>query len=165
MSSGPIHYNRCPGYTIIEMVVVIILVTLLAAFSIQAVIMSMETYITAARDYLELFKEAQLAMEKMTREIRETDPDSIIVTTGSIAFTKDTDHETPNDPSLAVTFAQSGDVIQRQTGAGNFILVEDVEAASFVANQDENNVVTLSFTVSRGSTNIPVRTAVLPRQP
>ncbi len=165
MRLNPLYNKRCPGYTLIEMVVVIVLVIILATFSIQALIMSMETYTTATRDYLELFKEAQLAMEKMTREIRETHPTGIAITTGSIAFTKQTGHDTPEDPNLAVTFVQSGDVIRRQTGAGNYILAEDVEALSFVPSQDANNVVTLSFTMSRGSTEIPVRTAVLPRQP
>lgn len=152
------------GYTLIEMVVVMVLIAILAGFSIQAIILSTETYITATRDYLELFREGYMAMEKMTREIRETDPADINITTGSIAFTKPANHETPHDPSLAVTFAQNGSVIERQTASGTYQLTGNVEAGSFIASMNEQSAVTLSFTLSGKNSQIPLRSAVYPRQ-
>ena len=165
MKSIPIKNNSRCGYTIIEMAMVVILVALLAAFSIQAIIMATGTYTTATRNYLELFQEGKLAMEKMIREIRDTNPAGITITTGSISFTKHTDHDTPRDSSLAIQFQQGGNTIERQSGAGVFTLVDNIETGSFAANQDINGVVTLSFTISRGDTSIPLRTAVCPRQP
>lgn len=165
MKSITINNNFSRGYTIIELVMVIILVALLAAFSFQAIIMATGTYTAATRDYLELYQEGKLAMEKMVREIRDTDPAGISITTGSISFTKHTDHDTPRDSSLTIQLHQSGNTIERQSGAGNFALVGNIESGSFLISQDSNNVVTLSFTILRGDTSIPLRTAVYPRQP
>ena len=160
MRSDTIKDNYHYGYTIIELVKVIILVTILAGASMQAIIMATGTYTTATRDYLELYQEGKLAMEKMVREIRDTNPDRIAIGTNSISFTKH--HITPKDNSFAIQFAQSGNTIERQSGAGDFVLVENVAAESFSPSKDSNDVVTLSFTLSRGNTNMPLRTAVYP---
>ena len=160
MRSDTIKDNYHYGYTIIELVMVIILVTILAGASMQAIIMATGTYTTATRDYLELYQEGKLAMEKMVREIRDTNPDRIAIGTNSISFTKH--HITPKDNSFAIQFAQSGNTIERQSGAGDFVLVENVAAESFSPSKDSNDVVTLSFTLSRGNTNMPLRTAVYP---
>jgi prepilin-type N-terminal cleavage/methylation domain-containing protein len=156
----PNHNNPHHGYTIIEMVMVIVLISILAAFSMQAIIMATGTYTTATRDYLELYQEGKLAMEKMVREIRDTNPGRIAIGTNSISFTKH--HITPKDNSFAIQFAQSGNTIERQSGAGDFVLVENVAAGSFSPSTDSNDVVTLYFTVSRENTNLPLRTAVYP---
>lgn len=158
----PTHNFR--GYTLIEMVVVMVLIAILAGFSIQAIILSTETYTITVREYLELFKEGYLAMDRMVREIRETRPEWITIAGGSISFTKPADHETPHDPSLAVTFAQSGNVIERQTASGTFQLTGNVAAGSFIANMNEQSAVTLSFTLSGANSQIPLRSAVYPRQ-
>ena len=143
---------------------VIVLVALLTAFSFQVIIMATGTYTTATRDYLELYQEGKLAMEKMTRELRDTVPTWITITTGSISFTKYADHGTPHDASLAIQFLQNGNTIERQSGAGVFTLADNIAFSSFSAAQDSNGVVYLSFTISRGDTDIPLRTAVWPRQ-
>jgi len=153
------------GYTIIETTVVIVLVALLAAFSFQAIIMATDTYLTATQEYLEIFQEGKTALEKMAREIKETDPGSVGFASGSVSFTKHTDHDTPEDSSLDVTFKQVGNTIERQTAAGDFTLTENVAGGSFSAAIDGNNVVTLNFTVAKGSGVINLRTAVLPRLP
>ena len=160
MRSDTIKDNYHYGYTIIELVMVIILVTILAGASMQAIIMATGTYTTATRDYLELYQEGKLAMEKMVREIRDTNPGRVIIGTNSISFTKH--HITPKDNSFAIQFAQSGNTIERQSGAGDFVLVENVAFESFSTSKDSNDVVNLSFTLSRGNTNMPLRTAVYP---
>jgi len=164
MRLEPIENNSSYGYTIIELVMVVVLVALLAASSMQAIIMATGTYTTATRDYLELYQEGKLAMEKMVRELRDTVPTWITITPGSISFTKYPDHDTPRDASLAIQFLQSGNTIERQSGAGFFTLADNIETSSFTVNQDSNGVVTLAFTISRGNTEIPLRTAVWPRQ-
>ena len=164
MKLKPIQNNSNRGYSIIELVMVIVLVTLLTAFSFQAIIMATGTYTTATRDYLELYQEGKLAMEKMVRELRDTVPTWITITTGSISFTKYADHGTPHDASLDIQFLQNGNTIERQSGAGSFTLAGNIETNSFMANQDSNGVVTLAFTMSRGDAQIPLRTAVWPRQ-
>ncbi len=153
------HHFR--GYTLIEIVVVIVLLAILAGFSIQAIILSSETYTLTVREYLELFKEGYLAMDRMVREIRETHPGAITIAPGTISFTKRSD--TPQDPSLEITFLQNGSYIQRQTAAGTYQLTGNVDTDSFTANMNEQSVVTLSFTVSGTESQIPLRSAVYPR--
>lgn len=165
MKSNRVTNNFNQGYTIIEIVMVTVLVALLAAFSMQAIIMATGTYTTATKNYLELYQEGKLALEKITREIRDTNPGGIIITADSISFTKQTDHDTPRDSSLSIQFRQVGNTIERQSGAGNHVMVENVATGSFSASQDANNVVTLTFSLAKEDTNIPLRTAVYPRQP
>ena len=152
------------GYTLIEMVVVAVLLAILAAFSFKAIILSSETYTITVRDYLELFKEGFPAMEKMTRELRETNPARISIAAGWVAFTKAAGHDTPQDSSLSVIFTQSGDIIERRSGAGNHRLTGNVVSGSFTATMNAQSVVTLSFTLEGDRGQIPFRSAVHPRQ-
>jgi prepilin-type N-terminal cleavage/methylation domain-containing protein len=151
------------GYTLIEIVVVLVLIAILAGFSLQAIILAINSYTITVREHLELFKEGYLAMDRMTRELRETYPEMVTITTGSVSFTKPAGHGTPNDPSLAVTFAQSGDVIQRQTAAGIYPLTGNVAANSFTASMTEESAVVLYFALSGEGGEIPVRSAAYPR--
>ena len=157
MNSG----RNTPGYTLIELVVVTVLIAILAGFALQAIILSTETYTLVVREYLEMFKEGYSAMDRMTRELRETNPESIIILPGSISFTKFT--VTPHDPSLEITFLQSGNYIQRQTDAGTHPLTANVAPDSFAASMNEQSVVTLTFTLEGEGSQIPFRSAARPR--
>jgi prepilin-type N-terminal cleavage/methylation domain-containing protein len=165
MKSNQIKINSHFGYTIIELVMVIVLVTILAAASMQAIIMATGTYTLATRDYLELYQEGKLAMEKMSRELRDTIPSGITITSDSISFTKPTNHHTPHDSFLEIQLLQNGNTIERKSGSGTFTMAENIATSSFAPSQDINGVVSLAFTISRGDTSIPLRTAVYPRQP
>ncbi len=156
--------NKTGGYTLIEMVVVVVLIAILAGFSLQALVLSSDTYIVAVREYLELFREGYLAMDRMCRELRETHPESISIGLESIAFTKRA--ETPRDPSLEIRFFQRGDQILRESAAGEYALVERAVPGSFNASMNEQSVVTLSFSVKSHDVQaavIPIRSAAFPR--
>lgn len=163
-------YTRYPstsGYTLIEIVLVIVLMTILAGFGIQGLMQAISVYTVSTRDYLLNFQEGKIAMEKMAREIREASPDNIIIGDGSIQIVKSFGHGTPQDPSLTITFVQANDdtTIERQSAAGNFTLVDNVVDDSFSAHTDGNNVVTIYFAVEAGENYYPLRTAVWPRLP
>ena len=101
-------------------------------------------------------------MEKMIREIRETNPVSIAVGAGTISFTKHTG--TPEDSNLTVSFSKSDSKIVRNTTAGTFDLVDNITI--FNPTQDAGTgVVTIDYTLSKENTAIHMRTAVWPRQP
>jgi len=154
------------GYSLIEIVLVVVIITILAGFSFQALLSSVSLYAIAARDYLIAQQEGKIAMEKMVREIREAVPSNIVITSGSIQVTKRTGHGTPLDSNLAVTFVQgnSETKIVRQSAAGNFTLANNVVEDSFSANMDNNDVVTINFAIEAGENQYPLRTAVWPRQ-
>lgn len=150
------------GYSLIEFIVVIFLIGILAGFAFLGLFRAIEVYNTSSRNYLELFQGAKIALDKMARELRESNPASVIITTGEIAFARHTG--TPQDPSLTVTFSQEGNNITRATAAGSYLLLDNVKANSFLPSQDANDVVTLPFTVSSEDTEINLRTSILPRQ-
>lgn len=164
-----IRHNNCSngGFSLIELILVIVVMAVLAGFAFQAILGAVSIYITSSREYLMVHQEGKIAMEKMVREIRETSPSNLVVGTGSISFTKHTDHGTPLDPNLAVTFIQSGEenTIKRQTAAGNYILAGNILENSFTTVIDGNDVVTISFTVYDGDNEYLIRTSVWPRQP
>ncbi len=156
---------KTPGFTLIEMVLVIVLVAILAAASLQAIVSGTSTYITSARNYLEVFREGKTAMERMVREIREAHPDNVVIADepAGYALTLNKKHPTLMDPSLQVTFKQEGDSLERRSPAGTFILARNIKPGTF-APEKEGDLVTLRFTVKRGNTEIKLQTSVLPRQ-
>lgn len=155
------------GFSLIELTLVIVLMAVLAGFAFQGILGAVSVYVTSSRGYLMVYQEGKIALEKMVREIRETSPGNLSVGAGSISFTKHTDHVTPLDSNLFVTFVQSGDenTIKRQTGAGNYVLAGNVVSNSFTTVRDGNDVVTISFNVYDGGNQYLLRTSVWPRQP
>ena len=154
---------KTAGFTLIELVLVIVLIGILAGASLQGIVLGTRNYIVAVRNYLELFREGKTAMERMVREIRHCHPDDIDVSvSGRIDIVKQI--ATPEDDlSMAVSFVQSGNQITRQSSAGSFTLAEYIKADSFSSSMDANNVVALGFILQRGDTEIKLQTNVFPR--
>ena len=150
------------GYTLIEFILVIVLIGILAGFAFLGLFHAIDVYNTSSRNYLELFQGAKVALDKMARELRESNPATVVITTGEITFARHTG--TPKDPSLTVTFSQEGNNITRTTTQGGYLLLDNVKANSFLPSKDVNDVVTLPFTVTSENTEINLRTSILPRQ-
>ena len=158
------------GYSLIEMSVVIVLLSIFAGMSFQLVTSGVELYVGGTRNYLEVFYEGANAMEKMVREIRETAPEDVVIGIDSISITKSEGptggdpHVTPYDPELEIAFAYdlSEQSVVRQSDTGNYTLTGNV--ASFTPSQDDNGVVTLDLVLEKGSSQIHLRTSVFPRQ-
>jgi len=155
---------KLSGYSLIELTVVIVLLALLAGFASLGILRSVDIYVHSSRNYLEIFQEGKIALEKMIRELRETNPDGVTIGSGSVSFTKGTDHATPEDTSLSVTFQKTGTTIERSTSTGTFTLLDDVTA--FTPSRDAGTgVVTIDFTISRGDNTIHLKSATWPRLP
>ncbi|MDP8234833.1 MAG: type II secretion system protein [Candidatus Erginobacter occultus] len=151
------------GHTLIELVVVMVLITILAGAAFMGILRAIDLYTLTTRDYLEVFQEGKVALEKIVREIRETTPGNVIVGGESIEITKKSGHTTEADNSLAVTFFKNGDKLQRTSLAGTFDLVENVTVFN-PARDGDTGVVTIDFTLEKGGNTIRLRTAALPRQ-
>ena len=64
--------SKQKGYTLIEIVMVIVLLGIIGLVTFQVVFSGVETF-AKARDRKELYDQARMAMERMTREVRDTD--------------------------------------------------------------------------------------------
>ncbi len=151
------------GHTLLELVIVTVLIAILAGVSYFGIFRSVELYTSTTRDHTEIIGEAQIALEKISREIRETAPENIILESESIALVKRTGHGTEGDPSPEVSFTREGSTVRRSSAAGTFDLLGNVTA--FTPSRDEaSGVVTIDLTLARGDNVINLRTAAAPRQ-
>jgi prepilin-type N-terminal cleavage/methylation domain-containing protein len=92
------------GYTLIEIVMVIVLLGIIGVVTFQVVFSGVETF-TKARDRKDLYDQAKLAMERMVREIRDANQivtPAVGSTATSINFIKA--HTSPGDTSTDITF-------------------------------------------------------------
>ncbi len=152
-----------PGHTLIELVVVMVLITILAGAAFFGIIRAIDLYTMTTRDYLEVFQEGKIALEKIVRELRESTPGNVSVGGESIVLSKKAGHTTEADNSLAISYFKSGNILQRSSSAGTFDLVENVTIFSPVKDED-TGVVTIDLTLTKGSNTVRLRTAALPRQ-
>jgi prepilin-type N-terminal cleavage/methylation domain-containing protein len=151
------------GHTLIELVVVLVLVAILAAMGFLGLLQSIDLYTLTTRNYLEVFQEGTIALEKIVREVRETSPGNVTAEAQSIVLSKKPGHTTEADSSLMVTIFKSGDKLQRDSSAGTFDLAENVTAFN-PEKDEETQVVTIDLTMVKGGNTIRLRTATLPRQ-
>lgn len=153
--------KQAGGYSLIEAAAVIVLMAIIAGLSLQAVISCTELFFTSTRDYLEVCQESRTAIEKIVREIRESNYNK--VTFGSqteIILDKKPGHGTPLDADVEdVRFYLSGEELRRESDAGTYVLADRV--SSFSASTDANNVITIDLTAGE---SIHLRTAVWTRQ-
>ncbi len=149
------------GYSLIEAAAVIVLMAIIAGLSLQAVISCTELFFTSTRDYLEVCQESRTAIEKIVREIRESNYNK--VTFGSqteIILDKKPGHGTPLDADVDdVRFYLSGDELRRESDAGTYVLADRI--SSFSASTDDHNVITIDLTAGE---SVHLRTAVWTRQ-
>jgi prepilin-type N-terminal cleavage/methylation domain-containing protein len=95
------------GFTLIEIIVVIVILAIVSAITIKFVVDSLRVY-TMTVDQKTLLDEAKLALERMCRDIR--DAQSITLVTpgppGSITFTR-TNLTATDNPGDSITFSQN----------------------------------------------------------
>jgi prepilin-type N-terminal cleavage/methylation domain-containing protein len=132
--------SRQKGFTLIEVVMVIVLLGIIGLITFQVLFSGVETF-AKARARKDLYDQARLALERMVREIR--DADQIVSPTpgssgSSINFTKV--HTSPADSSTTITFQLNGANLERVGDAsGTVVLASNVTA--FQATQEAKNLV------------------------
>lgn len=163
MNRRKVKLSAAAGHTLLELVIVIVLIAILAGISFFGLFRSIELYTTTTRDHIDVIGEAKIALEKISREIREAPPGNITLGSESITLVKRTGHATDLDPGLEVSFTKDGTVVRRISAAGTFDLVGNV--LTFAPSWNESTeVVTIDLTLARGGNIINLRTATAPRQ-
>jgi len=136
------------GFTLVELIVVIIILGIVGAFIFQFLTSGMQAYVAIQR-HKDLFDEAKLCLERMSREIRDTEQILAFTPNRNIRFRKS--HNTTYDPVTRVRFQYrpAYDDIWRGRGPGLWDpLAENV--TGFVMSNTSNEILILTI-LSRGS--------------
>lgn len=108
---GPIHRMK-RGFTLIELILVIVIGSIVSVFTFSFIYNSIQTY-RIMRTQRQLHQEGSYALERITRELR--DASYSINIAGGISFMKA--HQTPADTNAFIRYYQSGTSLFRCSDA------------------------------------------------
>ena len=146
------------GFSLIELIVVIVILSILGLISFSFLGNSMKTYMLVKDGNL-IYDEGLMALERMTREIRDAryQPPTYTLTpvpNTSITFTRK--HPTPQDTSTNITFRINGNQLERMGNvSGTHILAGHVTSFSPTLN-GKTVKLELGLEINSGGTTIPV---------
>lgn len=144
--------NSSKGFTLIEIIVVIVILSIVSAISIKFLADSLRIYTTTVNQKT-LFDEGKLALERMCRDIR--DARSITsVTADSITFVRN--NETAFDAGIPSVPAGETIIFQRNAGAST---LEKVKASPAATSTLAANV--SSFNVTNTANEIQLQLTLL----
>jgi prepilin-type N-terminal cleavage/methylation domain-containing protein len=147
--------NRQKGFTLIEMIVVLVLVGILSAAAGMGLITAMQGYLFA-KDNAAVSEKVQLAMSRIYRELIECD--NCTGTTGSSVGT--INNNLPGDRIIQ----KSGSNIVLSDGTNTDILMDNVGTFTMTYNTNGSITVTIGTLTKPGGVTIPnFVTVVYPR--
>jgi prepilin-type N-terminal cleavage/methylation domain-containing protein len=160
------------GFTLIEIIIVIVILSIVSAITIKFLVDSLRIY-TMTVDQKTLFDEGKLALERMCRDLRDANSITTPSSGGSsssgtlLSFTRT--HATAQDSAGdTIQFILSSGTLQRKASARPTVdLASYVTAITVTRGTSPNNEITISLTLSRtisGETlSVPLGTKVIPK--
>ena len=149
------------GFTLIEIIVVIVILSIVSAITIKFLVDSMRIY-TMTVNQKNLFDEGKLALERMCRDIR--DANSITGSTAtSITFIRT--HATgPGQDSAneTITYRLIGANLERVKAPTPYVIAENVSAFTVTRGADDEIKMVLSLSLGTGE-NVTLQTKVYPK--
>ena len=158
-------WRQNKGFTLIEIIIVIVIMSVLGIFGYQFLATSIHTY-SMMEKQKSLYDEAAMAMERISRELRDAESISYPPsenTDSHVTFTKS--HGSPEDTETTITFELSSGTLQRDGSGDPVNLAEQVSAftVSRGASLYENEVtVVLTLSESTGE-SVTLRTKICPK--
>ena len=149
------NWNRQKGFTLIEMIVVLIIVSVLAAGTGMGIVIGVQGYMLS-KDNAAITEKAQLAIARINRELLECYNCS--GTTGDVSM------PILNNLGSRYIIWNGSNIEISPTGSTNSYdkLLDNVQSFSMTYNPDKN--VNVTFTVNRqGGGTIPFSMEVYPR--
>jgi len=153
------------GFTLIEIVIVIVILSIVSVITIYFLVSSLKVY-TMTVNQKTLFDEGKLALERMCRDIRDAKSITAPAAGGSgntITFLRG--NLTAQDVAdESITFQLTGSNLQKVKASPSTtsILAENVSA--FTVTRDTSNEIKLQLTLSLGTgENVTLQTKVYPK--
>ena len=166
------HLKSQKGFTLIEIIVVIVILSIVSAITIKFLVDSLRIY-TMTVDQKTLFDEGKLALERMCRDLRDANSITAPSSGGSsssgtlLSFTRT--HATAQDSAGdTIQFILSSATLQRKASTRPTVdLASYVTAITVTRGTSPNNEITISFTLSHTMTgetlSVSLRTNVIPK--
>lgn len=153
--------KKYSGFTLIELVIVIVILGIIAVASSQMLNTGLNAYITG-KNIIDAGQQARLGIERMVRDIHAVRSSSDIssATASQFAFT--------DTSGNSITYSLSGSSLMRNSqvladGISNLALTYfDLNGAS-TSTPANIRYITISLTITQGNTNFSVATSVYPR--
>ncbi len=164
-----IRVQNSSGFTLIEIVITIVLVSILASLAAVIILQGVNAY--SVEDFRsDIHYQTRIALERMARELRSTPSCTITVSSnpgGSMAFTD-------INTGATVTFSISGTDLRRINPTGNDLLASNITSTQpfslFAADGTTLTTacpgiwfIDISVTDAKGTQSLPMRTRVHPR--
>jgi len=153
------HSNQS-GFTLIEIIVVLVILGFLGAATFRFVLLGVEFFVSS-REHKQLSDEGRLALERMVRELRtasQINSPSAGSTGSSVNFTK-ISYDYATGAPTDITFQQNGSSLER-TGNSAATVVLASNVSSFQATYESSGItLALTLTSANGGT-VSIRTKV-----
>ena len=155
--------NSTKGFTLIEIIIVIVILSIISAISIKFVVDSLRIYTMTVNQKI-LFDEGKLALERMVRDIRDAramaEPD-VGETVSDVRITR-TNATAQDTAGEAIRFVLSGTTLQKRKSAPSAMFIDLASNVStFTATRDASAEITIVLTLSLASgESVTLRTKV-----
>lgn len=148
------------GFTLIEIIMVIIVLGVLSIFGFRFLSTSIHTY-SMMEKQKGLFDQATMVMERISRELRDANivscPESYILT-----FTK-SHRDPPQDVTYDIIFQLPvGTTTLERVGDSTVNLADNVQLNGFTVTNSSNEI-TISLTLESGDANITLQSYICPK--
>jgi len=145
------------GFTLIEIIIVIVILSIVSAITIYFMVNSLKVYTMIVKQKT-LLDEGKLALERMCRDIR--DAQSITSTSNSITLTR-TNATAQDIAGESITFRLTGSTLEKVKASVGYAMASNVSALTVT---NTSNEITLQLTLSLGTgENVTLQTKVYPK--
>jgi prepilin-type N-terminal cleavage/methylation domain-containing protein len=150
------------GFTLIELIVVIIILGVVGVFTFQFLASGVQTYITMQKQK-DLLDEGRLCLERMSREIRDAEEVLKFFTNDRIWILKS--HDTTYDPAKTIVFRYRpahDDIRRRRIPPKSWdLLAENI--TTFTMTNTDNEILIRTILSTAGGESLTMGTGCFPR--
>jgi prepilin-type N-terminal cleavage/methylation domain-containing protein len=165
---GNMVFKSSKGFTLIEIIIVIVILSIVSAITINFLISSLKIY-TMTVNQKTLFDEGKLALERMCRDIRDANLISLPNpgASGNLITFRRTNNTGPSQDTAneTITFQKTGSNLEKVKAATPYVIAGNV--STFTVTRDSGNEIQLFLeltSVSGGATlRVTLQTKVYPK--